>query len=52
MAGLDQPTFGTVTWPAFGAVRGLRSGKIGIAFQSQSLIGWLTAVENVALPLQ
>ncbi|TCR85268.1 ATP-binding cassette domain-containing protein [Rhizobium sp. BK376] len=52
MAGLDQPTFGTVKWPAFGAVGGLRSGKIGIAFQSQSLVGWLTAVENVALPLQ
>lgn len=52
MAGLDGPSSGTVTWPALGAIDQLRPERIGMVFQSQSLVPWLDAVENVALPLQ
>jgi ABC-type lipoprotein export system ATPase subunit len=52
MAGLDRPTSGSVTWPALGAPETLRPARIGMVFQSQSLVRWLDVVENVALPLQ
>jgi ABC-type lipoprotein export system ATPase subunit len=52
MAGLDSPTSGTVTWPGLGDRTQLRPARIGMVFQSQSLIRWLDVAENVALPLQ
>jgi putative ABC transport system ATP-binding protein len=51
MAGLDEPTAGTVSWPALGARAALRPGPVGIVFQSPSLLPPLDVVENVALPL-
>ena len=50
-AGLDLPTGGDVQWPALGPPDDLRPGKISIAFQAQSLVPFLSVVENVALPL-
>lgn len=52
MAGLDEPTAGTVTWPALGDRQALRPERIGMMFQAQSLVPWLDVAENVALPLQ
>jgi putative ABC transport system ATP-binding protein len=51
MGGLDRPTSGEIRWPALGAVEHLRPGQVGFAFQTQSLLPPLTAVENVELPL-
>jgi putative ABC transport system ATP-binding protein/lipoprotein-releasing system ATP-binding protein len=51
MAGLDDPTVGTVTWPAIGGRAGLRPGPVAVIFQGPSLLPPLTVEENVALPL-
>jgi ABC-type lipoprotein export system ATPase subunit len=51
IAGLDMPTSGTLTWPAFGDVRDLRPGPITFAFQGPSLLPPLNVAENVALPI-
>ena len=51
MAGLDEPTAGTVSWPALGARVALRPGPVGVVFQAPSLLPPLDVVENVALPL-
>ena len=50
IAGLDQPSAGSIAWPAIGDRAALRPGPIGIAFQGPSLLPPLTVVENVALP--
>jgi ABC-type lipoprotein export system ATPase subunit len=52
LAGLDQPSSGSVAWPALGAPDQLRPGRIGMVFQFPSLVPWLSVAENVALPLQ
>ena len=51
LAGLDTPTSGTISWPALGAFETLRPAKIGVVFQSQSLLAPLTVLENVEIPL-
>lgn len=51
LAGLDQPTAGSVSWPAIGPIRSLRPGSVGIVFQGPSLLPPLNVLENVALPL-
>jgi ABC-type lipoprotein export system ATPase subunit len=51
MAGLDEPTRGSVTWPAIGAQNQLRPGPVGVVFQSPSLLPPLDVLENVTLPL-
>jgi putative ABC transport system ATP-binding protein/lipoprotein-releasing system ATP-binding protein len=51
MAGLDEPTVGTVDWPALGDRGDLRPGPVAVVFQGPSLIPALTVLENVALPL-
>ena len=51
MAGLDDPTVGTVSWPAIGDRSALRPGPVAVIFQGPSLLAPLTVVENVALPL-
>jgi ABC-type lipoprotein export system ATPase subunit len=51
LAGLDDPTVGTVTWPAIGGRDDLRPGPVAVIFQGPSLLPPLTVEENVALPL-
>jgi ABC-type lipoprotein export system ATPase subunit len=51
LAGLDEPTVGTVTWPALGGRGALRPGPVGVVFQGPSLLAPLDVIENVALPL-
>lgn len=51
MAGLDEPTHGTVDWPALGGPGDLRPGPVAVVFQGPSLLPPLTIEENVALPL-
>jgi ABC-type lipoprotein export system ATPase subunit len=51
MGGLDYPTSGSISWPELGSKDDLRPKKIGIIFQSESLLAPLTVVENVELPL-
>ncbi len=50
MAGLDHPSTGVVSWPAFGD-QALRPGPVSVVFQGPSLLPPLDVVENVALPL-
>jgi len=51
MAGLDEPTVGTVSWPGIGTRASLRPGPVAVIFQGPSLLAPLTVEENVALPL-
>jgi putative ABC transport system ATP-binding protein/lipoprotein-releasing system ATP-binding protein len=51
LAGLDDPTLGTVSWPAIGARSALRPGPVAVIFQGPSLLPALTVLENVALGL-
>src|SRR3954464_7285056 len=51
IAGLDDPTVGTVSWPAIGDRGALRPGPVAVIFQGPSLLPALTVAENVALPL-
>jgi predicted ABC-type transport system involved in lysophospholipase L1 biosynthesis ATPase subunit len=51
MAGLDQPTVGSVRWPAIGDQDALRPGPVAVIFQGPSLLPPLTVLENAALPL-
>jgi ABC-type lipoprotein export system ATPase subunit len=51
MAGLEDPTIGTVEWPAIGPRAALRPGPVAVIFQGPSLLPPLTILENVGLPL-
>ena len=51
MAGLDQPTVGSVQWPALEGSGRPRAGQVAVVFQGPSLLPPLTVAENVALPL-
>jgi ABC-type lipoprotein export system ATPase subunit len=51
IAGLDDPTTGSVSWPGIGGRRDLRPSKLAMIFQGPSLLAPLTVAENVALPL-
>ena len=58
-AGLEKPTAGRVTLAGTDitnldedALARLRRGSVGIVFQSFHLIATMTALENVALPLE
>ncbi|MCW2768240.1 MAG: transporter ATP-binding protein [Nocardioides sp.] len=51
MAGLDTPTSGSVSWPAWDSGPFQDPSRAGMVFQGLSLIPSITAVENVAFPL-
>jgi putative ABC transport system ATP-binding protein len=48
LAGLEQPTAGSVEWPGLNPGR---VGEVGVIFQGPSLIPALDVSENIALPL-
>ncbi len=50
VAGVEKPTKGEVTY-AGRRIDGFRP-KVGIVFQTPSLVPWLTALDNIALPLE
>ena len=51
IAGIDQPSSGSVSWPALGAREQLRPRQVALIFQAPSLLAPLDVLENVALPL-
>jgi len=51
VAGLDEPTAGSIEWPELGPAEALRPGPVAVAFQGPSLLPPLTVTENVELPL-
>lgn len=51
LAGLEEPTTGSISWPAIGERSALRPSKVAMIFQGPSLLAPLTVEENVALPL-
>jgi ABC-type lipoprotein export system ATPase subunit len=51
LAGLDEPTSGTITWPGLGGSPFGRPGIVGMVLQGPSLLPPLDVAENVALPL-
>jgi ABC-type lipoprotein export system ATPase subunit len=50
LAALDEPTSGSVTWPALGERETLRPSKISFVFQTESLLAPLTVLENIEVP--
>jgi putative ABC transport system ATP-binding protein len=50
LAGLEQPTTGTVDWPGLRPL-GPLAAQIGLVFQRPSLLPPLNVLENVGLPL-
>lgn len=50
LAGLDEPTSGTVSWPALGSIGALRPSKVSFVFQTESLLAPLTVLENIEVP--
>jgi ABC-type lipoprotein export system ATPase subunit len=50
LAALDEPTSGTVRWPALGDRDTLRPLKISFVFQTESLLAPLTVLENIEVP--
>ncbi len=52
LAGLLEPSEGTVAWPGLATSRTDRRGQIGMVFQAPSLMPELTALQNVILPLR
>ncbi len=51
IAGIDEPTAGTIEWPGLGDRHSLRPGPIALVLQGPSLLPPLDVIENVALPL-
>jgi putative ABC transport system ATP-binding protein/lipoprotein-releasing system ATP-binding protein len=50
LGALDEPTSGTVRWPALGEPETLRPSKISFVFQTESLLSPLTVLENIEVP--
>jgi ABC-type lipoprotein export system ATPase subunit len=51
LAGLDEPSTGSIEWPGLGGLNQLRPGPVSMCFQGPSLLPPLSVEENVALPL-
>jgi putative ABC transport system ATP-binding protein/lipoprotein-releasing system ATP-binding protein len=51
LGGLDEPSSGTIVWPALGSRATLRPAHVAYVFQAPSLLPALSVVENVELPL-
>jgi NitT/TauT family transport system ATP-binding protein len=53
IAGLGEPTSGTVDWPGEGlGSPGRRRAEIGFVFQEPTLMPWASVADNVWLPLR
>jgi len=52
LAGLDEGTSGTISWPGIGPRQTLRPLAVGMIHQFAALIPTLSVAENVALPLR
>jgi putative ABC transport system ATP-binding protein/lipoprotein-releasing system ATP-binding protein len=52
IAGLDEPSSGTISWPGIGSRQMLRPLAVGMIHQFAALIPTLNVAENVALPLR
>ncbi|MEO8911268.1 MAG: ATP-binding cassette domain-containing protein [Gemmatimonadaceae bacterium] len=50
LAALDEPTSGTIAWPALGDRATLRPSKVSFVFQTESLLAPLTVLENIEVP--
>jgi NitT/TauT family transport system ATP-binding protein len=51
IAGLSEPTGGSIEWPQAQPVTGCAGSAIGIVFQEPTLMPWSTVAHNVRLPL-
>ncbi len=51
IAGIDEPSSGSITWPSLGLREQLRPRQVALIFQAPSLLAPLDVLENVALPL-
>ena len=52
VAGLSEPTSGTVEWLEAEAARAAGPRRIGFVFQEPTLMPWATVAANVRLPLK
>jgi NitT/TauT family transport system ATP-binding protein len=52
IAGLSEPSRGTISWGTGEAAAGPRGHDIGFVFQEPTLMPWATVAKNVALPLR
>ncbi len=53
LAGLSEPTTGTIEWTSADAVgSGTNPQRLGFVFQEPTLMPWATVAANVALPLK
>ncbi len=52
IAGLSEPTSGTIEWPQIEAAGAGAARRIGFVFQEPTLMPWATVAANVRLPLK
>src|SRR2546423_15644174 len=50
LAGLDEPSSGTVRWPALGDPETLRPAKLSFLLQPERLLAPLSVLENIEVP--
>jgi NitT/TauT family transport system ATP-binding protein len=52
IAGLGEPTAGTLTIDGDNVQRARKGGTLGVAFQDPALLPWRSVTDNIRLPLQ